>query len=96
VLDATSRGYQAADWFEQFRVTEIREMVEEISGNSTVRSLIDTNRIHRTLNEWPLSGFDTMDAYQRLAVDLPLAIGVGLFILEAEDGWTAPNRQSIA
>jgi asparagine synthase (glutamine-hydrolysing) len=90
VLDATSRGYQAADWFEQFQVTEIREMVEEISGNGTVRSLIDTDKMHRTLDEWPSSGFETMDAYQRLALDLPLAIGTGLFIINAEK-WLAAS-----
>jgi hypothetical protein len=90
VLDATSRGYQAADWFEQFQVTEIREMAEEISGNGTVRSLIDTDKMHRTLDEWPSSGFETMDAYQRLALDLPLAIGTGLFIINAEK-WLAAS-----
>jgi asparagine synthase (glutamine-hydrolysing) len=84
VLDATSRGYQAADWFERFDIAEIRGMVEEISGNGTVRDLIDTDKMHRTLDDWASTGFETMDSYQRLALDLPLAIGTGLFILNAE------------
>jgi len=94
VLDATSRGYQAADWFERFDVREIRDIVEEISGNSTVRSLIDADKIHRTLDEWPTIGFETMDSYQHLALDLPLALGTGLFILNAEN-WLAGSFPSL-
>jgi len=87
VLNATSRGYQGADWFEQFNVGEIRGMVEEIAGNSIVRDMIDVEKMHRALDAWPTS-FEGFDVYQRLAIDLPMALGTGLFIVEAEK-WLA-------
>ena len=87
VLDATSRGYQGADWFEQFDVGQIRGMVEEIAANDTVRDLIDIEKMHRALDQWPRS-FEGFDVYQRLALDLPMAVGTGLFIVEAEK-WLA-------
>jgi asparagine synthase (glutamine-hydrolysing) len=88
VLDARNRGYQGADWFERFDTGEIRGMVEEIAGNSTARNLIDVGKMHRALDHWPTGGFERFDTYQRLAVDLPMAIGTGLFIVEAEK-WLA-------
>ena len=63
--DATSRGYQGADWFEQFDVGQIRGMVEEIAANGTVKDLIDIEKMHRALDHWP-SSFEGFDVYQRL------------------------------
>jgi asparagine synthase (glutamine-hydrolysing) len=88
VLNQRVRGYQAADWFEQVDVGEIRNMLEEIASNGTARQLIDVDKIQHSLDDWQSRGVKEFGTYQRLAIDLPLALGTGLFIVEAEK-WLA-------
>jgi hypothetical protein len=44
------------------------------------RDMIDVEKMHRALDAWPTS-FEGFDVYQRLAIDLPMALGTGLFIV---------------
>ena len=84
VLDASRRGYQAADWFEKYDLREIEGMTEEIAGVPAAAELVDIPKIRETLSAWPGDNMDSNDAYQRLAVDLPQALATGLFVVQAE------------
>jgi asparagine synthase (glutamine-hydrolysing) len=84
VLGSPTRGYQAADWFEKFNLEEIGGLIEEIASSSSATDLIDVQKMREALAVWPVDEIDSEDAYQRFAVDLPLALGTGLFIIEAQ------------
>jgi asparagine synthase (glutamine-hydrolysing) len=88
VLDASRRGYQAADWFEKYDLREIEGMTEEIAGVPAAAELVDIPKIRETLSAWPGDNMESNDAYQRLAVDLPQALATGLFVVQAEK-WLA-------
>jgi len=84
VLDAPMRGYQAADWFEKYDLKEIEGLIDVISVSPAATELIDVRKMREALAAWPSEKLDSDDAYQRFAVDLPLALGTGLFVLQAE------------
>jgi len=88
VLDSSKRGYQAADWFEKYDLREIEGMIEEIAGVPAAAELIDVRKLREALAAWPREKMESNDAYQRLAVDLPQALGTGLFVVQAEK-WLA-------
>jgi len=90
VLNASARGYQSADWFENVDPDEVRAMAEEIAASPTARELIDLERIHLAVAHWPSEKAQGFGQYQRLAIDLPNAIATGFFILEAERWMNSP------
>ena len=90
VLTAKGRGYQSADWFETLDPGEIRTIVEEIATSSMACDLIDVQKVHQTVDHWPAADENRFGQYQRLSTDLPNALAVGLFMLEAERWMSAP------
>jgi asparagine synthase (glutamine-hydrolysing) len=88
VLGETRRGYQAADWFEKYDLREIEGMIEEIAAVPAAALLIDVEKARNALARWDRDEMESNDAYQRLAIDLPQALGIGLFVVQAEK-WLA-------
>ena len=84
VLQARTRGYQAADWSRQIDAGDLRGLVEEMSGSDTVRRMIDIPRLDRLLDSWSASPDERFSSYELFAGHVPQAIAVGLFIREYE------------
>ena len=84
VLDAEARGYQSADWLENVDPEEVRSMTDEIAQSATASELVDVTKIRDALSHWPSRDVNELGTYQRLAIDLPMALATGMFIIEAE------------
>ncbi|MCA1653700.1 MAG: hypothetical protein LC656_05850 [Sphingomonadales bacterium] len=82
ILHSPVRGYQSADWLDQLDRDAIGAAIEEISANATVRGLIDTARLKRSLDNWPRPGENSLSAYDQYASHMLKTLAVGMFIVE--------------
>jgi asparagine synthase (glutamine-hydrolysing) len=87
VLDASTKGYQAADWYEMLdrdRAALLRE-VERIAGSDTASALLDLAGLRSDL-ETPLTGgWDRPRVITRYRLRLLRGVAMGAFIRRTED-----------
>lgn len=82
ILNSAIRGYQGADWFERIGPVQARELLEDISSNSTVRDLLDLKKIERAIDRWPEGGWEQQRRIQIYRTRIPIALATGVFIQE--------------
>ncbi|MBL8564827.1 MAG: hypothetical protein JNM89_03830 [Hyphomicrobiaceae bacterium] len=84
ILSNRMRGEPEADWHMQMsrQLPQLREQVDILCSDPDVSELIDTQRLRRSLDEWPArtpNGRNDNQMY-RLSGALPYAVAVGRFI----------------
>ena len=57
VVAGRRRGYQGADWYEQFPRAAVKARFEELLANPAVEELFDAQAIRGLLEHWPSSGW---------------------------------------
>jgi asparagine synthase (glutamine-hydrolysing) len=83
VLDQRSRGYQGSDWFARLTVSDMNEVMEEISASSA-GDLLDLPRMSKVIASWSNLKADQATYIARLGRSLTDALATGLFIAEVE------------
>jgi asparagine synthase (glutamine-hydrolysing) len=79
VAEERRKGHQAADWYEGLSAArgEVAEELAAIAACGPARTVLDSDRMKRLVDDWPSSGWDkhaTMDKY-RLALMRGLSAG---------------------
>jgi asparagine synthase (glutamine-hydrolysing) len=87
VLEERRKGYQTADWYERLSVArpQLAQEVERIQCSTSARRLLDVPRLRRLLQEWPESGWDSIDIISAYRYALLRGISVGHFLRKVSD-----------
>ena len=84
VIECRHRGVQLANWHDAIDRHGVREIVEEISANATVRELVDLAAIERAIARWPTGAAPGGDDELVYASELPSALALGVLVIEVE------------
>jgi asparagine synthase (glutamine-hydrolysing) len=85
ILNATERGYQAADWFEDPARVDLPRMVEAIFQSPASREFIDFDKLRRAVTDWPARKLNRAGTFTQYGIFLPLTLAVGYFLQENEN-----------
>lgn len=80
VLCPKARGYQGADWFEQFDQSSIREQFAQSAQHEGVRELLDVDHINGIIDTWPRSGWERRDQLNFYRNHVLAAVSLANFI----------------
>jgi asparagine synthase (glutamine-hydrolysing) len=80
VIRQPVRGAQGADWYELFRVDDLRSWFETFCHEPEFVELVDIAEVERALNTFPTEGWGDPAIYQRYRVELLTVLEVGSFI----------------
>lgn len=87
-LAATTRGLQAADWFEGLTLAR-PDLVTELTrqeGVASAAALLDLPRLKRLVNNWPTSGWDKAKTIQTYRKMLLRSVSAGHFLRMLDGG----------
>ncbi len=84
VLEASGKGYQAADWHEGLGADRagLAEEVERLEA-SGVSGLIATERMRRLMEDWPQSGWERHSVAQSYRLAMLRGVSAGHFLRRA-------------
>jgi asparagine synthase (glutamine-hydrolysing) len=86
IIDLKVRGLQGADWAMRFSRTDARELLEEISINTTVRDLFDLGRMEQAIDRWPREDWNRQAILGEYRLSLIGALSGGMFALVHAEG----------
>ena len=88
VLNLPIRGLQAADWHEGLTADRERlaDEIARMEACPSVAAMLDTRRMRRLLEDWPLSGWHSPQIIETYRVALMRALSAGHFLRRAADG----------
>lgn len=86
VLSSTSKGYQAADWYEgiQRELPRLREELHELAKHPRVAQMLDVKEMQRLLDDWPESGWETSSVIRSYRLKLMRGVAAAHFIRYVE------------
>jgi asparagine synthase (glutamine-hydrolysing) len=96
VVNETRRGLQAPDWYMGLveNPEGIRAELDQIAASPIANSLIDTEKLHSLIDNWPTGGWQTADVVARYRTGLLRGISVGNFVRQASRS-NAPSGQNL-
>lgn len=96
VLNETRRGLQAPDWYIGLveNPERIRAELEEIAASPLANSLIDTDKLHALVDNWPDGGWQTTDVNARYRLGLLRGISAGHFVRQVSRS-NAPAARNV-
>lgn len=85
VIEATKRGYQAADWYEGATAAraDIAAELERLSACAPAAKLLDIERLKRLVDNWPTSGWERGEVSNPYRLALLRGIAAGHFLRKA-------------
>ncbi len=88
ILDCTTRGLQAADWYLTLgqRRKQMAEELKLIAQSPTACRLLDIERLQMLLDTWPESGYEKTEVHTSYHLALGRGLAAGNFIRHAESG----------
>jgi len=86
ILNATSKGYQAADWYKntQAALPQLREELRTLQAHGKVGQMIDLEALQRIVDTWPETGWDKPEIVMKYRFKLLRGIAAGNFIRYVE------------
>ena len=86
VLDCTTRGLQAADWYLTVgqRRKQMGDELKLIAQSPVACRLLDIDRLRMLLDTWPSSGYEEPEVYSSYHLALMRGLAAGNFIRNAE------------
>jgi len=86
ILQARTRGLQAADWYEatEQALPRLRTELDRLKTHGSAGVYLDLEAIGQALEGWPESGWETIEAMQIYRSKLLRGLSVGAFICYAE------------
>lgn len=88
ILQAKTRGLQAADWYEQTEraLPDLRAELERLKAHGSAGDFLDLAALEQALDEWPDSGWSNPEVERRYRFKLLRGLSVGTFIRYADEG----------
>jgi asparagine synthase (glutamine-hydrolysing) len=88
VLQARTRGLQAADWHEAagLALPRIREELDHLMAHGGVGDYLDLEALKQALVDWPESGWETPEIMHAYRLKLFRGLSVGAFICYINHG----------
>jgi asparagine synthase (glutamine-hydrolysing) len=85
VINATKRGYQAADWHEGATAAraDIAAELDRLSDCAPAAQLLDIERLKRLVDDWPTSGWERNEVMFPYRLALLRGIAAGHFLRKA-------------
>ncbi len=86
ILDCTTRGLQAADWYLTMgqRRKQMGDELKLIAQSPVACRLLDIERLQMLLDTWPASGYEEPEVYSSYHLALSRGLAAGNFIRHAE------------
>ena len=86
IMDAKTRGIQAADWHESATasLTEIKGLLDRLSNSLTAARCLDLDALNHLVENWPKDGWQQPDINSLYRMKVLRGLSVGAFILYAE------------
>lgn len=88
ILNARTRGLQAADWYEgaEQSLPRMREELGQLMAHSTTGDYLDLKALNEALEDWPETGWGNIEKENTYRLKLLRGLSVGTFIRYAEEG----------
>jgi asparagine synthase (glutamine-hydrolysing) len=85
ILGSSTRGYQAADWYETVEkaLPRVRNDLEQIKTTSAT-TILDIASLEREINTWPASGYHSSKVSRSYQLKLLRGLSAGTFILQTD------------
>lgn len=86
VLNAQSRGYQAADWYETLgaALPDLHEEVQRLMSHAGAAEMLDLQGMRASLENWPAAGWERKAVTEEYRARLMRGLAVGGFIRYVE------------
>ncbi|APX92750.1 hypothetical protein BWR19_07305 [Halomonas sp. 1513] len=87
ILNAKTRGLQAADWYEQTEqaLPELRAELQRLKAHHSAGDFLDLEALEKALDEWPDDGWANPEVERRFRFKLLRGLSVGTFIRYADE-----------
>ncbi|MFC3285483.1 asparagine synthetase B family protein [Litchfieldella rifensis] len=88
ILHARTRGLQAADWYEDTgqALPRLREELAQLMAHGNAGDYLDLEALGQALEEWPDSGWGSLEIEKTYRLKLLRGLSVGAFIRYADEG----------
>lgn len=82
ILCSTSKGYQAADWYENVSqdVPALRAELERLATHPRIAQMLDVQAMQQLLDDWPQGGWETSSVISRYRLKLMRGMAAAHFI----------------
>jgi len=87
ILECSSRGLQAADWYEGATrdLPRIREELERLAAHPSAGRYLDLPALKSSLDDWPESGWHRVSTERRYRLKLLRGLSAGAFVRYVEN-----------
>jgi asparagine synthase (glutamine-hydrolysing) len=87
ILDARTKGLQAADWYEgtAAALPQIRHELDRLIAHGGVGQYLDLESLKDSLDHWPAAQWNSRKAVQTYRLKLLRGLSVGMFIRYVEE-----------